>query len=79
MILAITMCMSICFYNLAILIAFSHDWHSIDSNFFLVPKPPDPRSTYAPRYAYLINIASGGRKSRSFHERGERILVIGYR
>ena len=66
MILAITMCMSIRFYNLAILIAFSHDRHSIDSNFFLVPKAPDPRATYAPRFAFLINIASGGRKSRSF-------------
>ena len=55
MTLAITMCMSIGFYNLAILIAFSNDLYNIDSNFFLVPKPPDPRSTYAPRFAHVIN------------------------
>ena len=41
--------MSIGFYNLAIFIAFSHDLYGIDSNFFLVAKPPDPRSTYALR------------------------------
>ena len=34
MLLAITMCMSIGFYNLAILIAFSHDLYSTDSNFW---------------------------------------------
>ena len=32
------MCMSIGFYNLAILIAFSDDLYDIDSNLFLVAK-----------------------------------------
>ena len=35
MLLAITLCMSIGFYNLAILIAFSHDLYSTDSNFLV--------------------------------------------
>ena len=30
-------------------IAFSHDLYGIDSIFFLMAMPPDPRSTYAPR------------------------------
>ena len=47
--LAIMMCVSMGFYNLAIFIAFSHDLYGIDSNFFLMVKPPDPRSMYAPR------------------------------
>ena len=67
------------FYNLAILRAFSHDLCSIDSNFFLVPKPPNPCTRYASRFAYLTNIASEGRKSRFFHKRGEKTLVVGYR
>ena len=34
MILAVLMCMSVGFYNLAILIAFSHDLYGVDSHFF---------------------------------------------
>ena len=45
---------SIGFYSLAILIPFSHDLYSIDSNFFLVPNPPDPRSTHYQRSTYFI-------------------------
>ena len=48
MILAIMMCTSTGFYNLATSIAFSYDLYGIDSNFFLVVKPPGTRSTYAP-------------------------------
>ena len=48
MILAITMCMSIGFYNLAILIPFSHDLYR------LVPKPPDPHSTNAQRFVFKV-------------------------
>ena len=36
-------------YNLATSVAFSHNLYGIDSNFFLVAKPPGFRSMYAPR------------------------------
>ena len=72
MILAIIMCMSIGFYNLAILIASSHDMYGIDANYFPVAKPY-PRSTYIP--CLHINIACGGRKSRSFSRTRRKKLV----
>ena len=48
MILAIIMCTSTGFYNLATSVAFSHDLYGIDSNFFLVAKPAGSHSTYPP-------------------------------
>ena len=47
MILAVLICMSLGFYNLAIFIAFSHDLYGIDSHFFSPGEAPDPRSKYA--------------------------------
>ena len=48
LILAIILCTSTAFYNLATSIAFSHDLYGIDSNIFLVAKPAGFHSTYAP-------------------------------
>ena len=47
MILAITMCMSIGFYNLAILIPFSHDLYSIS-------RAEAPRSMFYQRSTFCI-------------------------
>ena len=55
MILAITMCMSIGFYNLAILIPFFHDLYSISRAEAL-------RSPFAPRFVYVSKIPSNEEK-----------------
>ena len=65
MILAIIICKSTGFYNLAISIAFSHDLYGIDWNCFLVAKALFPFYVRS-KFAYLNSIACGERKSRSF-------------
>ena len=74
MILAIIMCTSTGFYDLAISIAFSHGLYGIDSNFFLMAKPRFPFYVRF-KFVCLINIACGEHKSRLFSR--TRSLVVG--
>ena len=73
-ILAIIMCKSTGFFNLATSIAFSHDLYGIE--FFSRGEARRLSFYVRSKFAYLISIGYGGRKSRSLQERGERSLVV---